>query len=137
MKNLMKLSPLMLLFVVLISACSKSPDKVLVKKDGVWTGNFTTTTSVTGQPDNVITGTEQITFKKDGTGSYVDSNNNTVNFTWTYSDAATSVTIVENGNSYTYVVTDMKAKSETWTSTASVTISGITTTITQVIKLTK
>lgn len=137
MKQIMKLSPLMLLFVVLISACSKAPNKVLVKKDGTWNAAYTTVTSQTGMPDQTVTGTSTITFEKNGNGHYVDSGS-TVNFTWSYNEAATSITLTEDtGNTYTYTVSDLKPNSETWYTEVSVTIGGIVTKISNTIKLTR
>ena len=137
MKPLKQISTVILLLTILISSCSKAPNKVLVKKDGTWNAAYTTVTTITGTAPTTVTGTSVITFDKNGSGHYVDSGN-TINFTWSYNETATSITITEDtGNTYTYIVTDLKMNSETWTSTVSITLGGIATTITNTIKLSR
>lgn len=137
MKQLKQISFLLIVCTSILASCSKAPNKVLVKKDGTWNAAYTTVTSQTGMPDQTVTGTSTITFDKNGSGHYVDSGS-TVNFTWSYNEAATSITMTEDtGNTYTYTVSDMKPNSETWYTEVSVTIGGIVTKISNTIKLTR
>ena len=93
------------------ASCSKSPDKVLPRKDGVWkaTGIYT-------QSGISLTIGATYTFKKDGTLTYQTDGQNTIEpGKWSYSDDE-SITLTETDgtNPEVYDVTEMEAKSQKW-----------------------
>ncbi len=122
---------------LLFSGCSKSPNKILPKKDGIWNGASVTIITVGGasstQPANFA-----FTFKDDGTGS-INEAGTISTFTWVYSKENKTITFTQQGalSSVVYNVSELKSKSEKWTYQTTYQLGGITYVIDQTINLTK
>lgn len=136
-KSFTKLVAFTFSIAVLFSACSKAPNKILPKKDGLWSATYSTTTSI-GINSSTQTGAWSVTFKSDGTGTITDAGV-TESFTWSYSKDNKTITFSQTGmlTPMVYTVEEMKSKSEKWTYHTTYTISGITYTIDQTVNLTK
>ena len=102
------------------ASCSKSPDKALPRKDGVW--NVTSVYTL-GTFTNTSVGVA--TFKKDGTVTWVFGNT-TETKNWSYSKDNKKITLAKNGSSEVYDVTETALKSEKWQQKT--TVAGITAT---------
>ena len=112
-----QLSLLLISIVLLFASCSKSPDKILPKKNGAWNVVITThTTSTAGYDSTTITNTIT-TFIKDGTGSYINSSGSSDSFTWSYSKDSKKITFqkdLPNEWPIVFDVTIMERKTEQW-----------------------
>lgn len=93
---------------LVLGACSKSPEKVLPRKDGKWSVSATNTTKATNETKNY---TSILDFDKDGT--VTEDNNGTVTkLNW---EATSSTVTMKYGTvSFTYEVTEKKLNSEKW-----------------------
>ncbi len=114
MKNITK-TLLAFTAILFIASCGKNPEKLLVKKDGLWTAVSTTTITGFG------TETENVEFTfKEGTGAVKDSDGDITNFTWSYDKKEERITLTETDGTDTYVfvydVSEIKKDSEKWTS---------------------
>lgn len=102
-------------FSFLFHSCSKTPDKILPKKNGKWDGVITNHTTSTGGYDTTAINTTVFTFLNDGTGSYIDLSAGGVSFTWSYSKDSKKITYQRTGHSaLVFDVTVMEKKSERW-----------------------
>ncbi|GDX52536.1 hypothetical protein LBMAG27_15830 [Bacteroidota bacterium] len=134
-KSLHKLLAIAFSLTILFSSCSKAPDKILPKKDGLWTINYSTTTTV-GTNSSVASGAYSAKFT-DGTIT-ITQGGFSVACTWSYDKKNKTVTVSYPGfPSQTYNVEEMKAKSEKWTSHTTETSGSITTTVDEIWTLTK
>jgi len=136
-KSLRNLLAITFSLSILLSACSKAPNKILPKKDGLWNANYTIINTV-GAASSTQTGALSMTFKDDGTGTVNDGTVSTA-FTWSYSKDNKTLTFTETGatTASIYTVEEMKAKSEKWTRNYTITLSGITYVTDETINLTK
>lgn len=122
MKNLIYVVFAMLVF----ASCSKSPDKVLPKKDGKW--KYTSTSAFNGGGLSfTFNSTGKMTFTDDEVTDVVETEDgsactadcSTV-YKWSYDKDDEEITLTESGNvasAAVFKVTDMEKKSETWTLT--------------------
>ena len=111
--------------IMLFSACSKNPSKVLPRKDGIWSYTVTTV-DLTG----TSTDAGKMTFTTSGVVITPSSSGGlAVTGTWSYDKTGKKLTLTIGGSSSIYSVTDYTRSKETWTSSESGT--------TETIKLTK
>ncbi|MEI7802280.1 MAG: hypothetical protein WCI97_06540 [Bacteroidota bacterium] len=136
-KSISKILAITFSIAILFSSCSKAPNKILPKKDGLWSATYTVSTTV-GSATSTQTGAWSVTFKKDGTGSVTDAGTIST-FTWSYSKDSKTLTFNEAGSitPTVFTVEEMKSKSEKWTYQTTYTLSGIVYTISETITLTK
>ena len=137
-KSILNLLAITFSLAVIFSSCSKAPNKILPKKDGLWTAVFHVVTTVGGTNTGDMTYTYAITFKSDGTASYI-SGTTTYTFTWVYDKKNKTVTTLMPGASSSQVfnVEEMTSKSEKWTYSNTSSSSGVTITIDETVNLTK
>lgn len=134
-KSLRNLLAITFSLSIILSACSKAPDKVLPKKDGLWTATYTSIETV-GGASSTQTGAWSITFSE-GTGVATELGFS-LPFTWSYDKKNKTITITFTGSSSaTYNVEEMKAKSEKWTRNYTETTGGITYNTNETFNLTK
>lgn len=98
------------------AACSKSPDKVLPKKDGTWNVSI----KIQQYPGANLTYDMTYIFKDDGTVTFqLDGQTSLKSYSWVYSRNTKKITISGLDGSYPeiYNVIEMKAKSEKWQQT--------------------
>ena len=123
-KSLQKLLAVTFSLAILLSACSKAPNKILPKKDGLWSATYTSTETV-GGASSTQTGAWSITFSE-GTG-VASELGFSAPFTWSYDKKNKTITITFSGSSSaTYNVEEMKSNSEKWTRNYTEVSSGIT-----------
>ncbi len=134
-KSIPNLLAITLSLTLFFSACSKAPNKILPKKDGLWTATYTSIETV-GGASSTQTGAWSITFSE-GTGVATELGFS-LPFTWSYDKKNKTITITFTGfSSATYNVEEMKAKSEKWTRNYTETSGGITSNTNETFNLTK
>ena len=92
------------------ASCSKSPNKVLPKKDGVWkaTGIYT-------EAGISLTVGGTYTFEKDASYTFqLDGQSMIQAGKWSYSDDEEEITLLSGTDVEVYDVTEMEAKSQKW-----------------------
>lgn len=103
----------MLAFVFIIASCSKSPTKVLPRKDGKWNVTYTETSN--GKTE---TGAGTFTFT-DTNFTLTDNalSGIAITGTWAYDKGSEKITLTIGNDATVFVVSDLKRTSETWTNT--------------------
>jgi hypothetical protein len=107
---------LVVLAATMFAACTADFDKIIVKQDGTWNVAKSTTESYT---NGVLDSTEvtendgTITFKDDMTGSYVDSDGTTGNFTWAFNEELETITITEDSFPLTFDILESSNNAQT------------------------
>ncbi len=103
------------LMAVLFSACSKSPEKVLPRKDGIWDFTYKSKLFINDNLTAEDEGSGVLTFKKDGTVTII-SNGIASEALWSATSNTVTLTITFMGQTETtvYRVTQKSRKSETW-----------------------
>lgn len=101
--------------ISLFASCAKNPEKLLVKKDGIWTATAVTTIPGLG----TYTDISEATFT-DGSGTMKDiATGDITNFTWSYDKDAEQITItMVDGSDVTVMknaVSEIEKDSEKWT----------------------
>ncbi len=110
MKKILSLLASMVAIVVLFTACSKSPDKLLDRKDGKWNAIMTSTVTYNGV---VQTNTEIATFIFDDSKvTYIDSYGDVETGTW--SATKDKVIIILDGDATAFDVITSKKKLQEW-----------------------
>jgi len=101
--------------VSLITSCAKNPEKLLVKKDGIW--NATAVTTIPGF--GTYTDANEITFTDGGGTSKDISTGDVSTFTWVYDkkNEVITITTVDGADTYVIVnkVSEVEKDSEKWT----------------------
>ncbi len=132
MKNQFLFLSLICAFALLFTSCGKNPEKTLPSKDGKWTlsGTYTTTTSITGFPNQVSSGTDTGTATFTSNSVTVTDGSNTEVYSWSYADDKITLTNSSSGV-IVFDVTSASSKKEVWhhDQTDTQTTLGITTSV--------
>lgn len=111
MKNLMKVFGFFAILALVVTSCSKSTDKILVKKDGKWD----VVTEYTEYKNGVVTETSSekgsITFSGSNF-TMVDTDGDSISGTWSATDE--KVTLSISGATILFNIVESKNKKQTW-----------------------
>ncbi|MBK8846616.1 MAG: hypothetical protein IPO27_08785 [Bacteroidetes bacterium] len=110
--------------MLVFASCSKSPDKVLPKKDGKW--KYTSTSSFNGGGISfTFNSTGKMTFTDDEVTDVIETEDGAActddcssSYKWSYDKDDEEITLTEIGTvtqALVFKVSDLERKSETWT----------------------
>lgn len=122
MKKILSLLTAMIAIAVLFTACSKSPDKVLDRKDGKWDAIITNTLTVDGtEEENEV---EMATFIfDDNKFTMISSTGESETGTW--SASKDQVTLIADGDAVVLDVLKSNKKEQEWQMTEAETYQGM------------
>ncbi len=128
MKTILKFLSLGLVFSVILSACSTSPDKILLSKNGKWNYTYKYTEIASGTVTSTETGT--LTFFDNDSVEVYESGSSEYMEYWKYHESDNLLRFGVDD----FEVTKSKSKEEIWTRTCS---SGCSTPYTEEYTLTR
>lgn len=111
MKKILSLLTTMIAIAVLFTACSKSPDKLLDRKDGKWEAVITSTTTIDGVVDDTDVEIGTFIFN-DRNVTLISSDGSSETGTW--SANKDQVTLVIDGTGLVFDVVESKKKEQEW-----------------------
>ncbi len=120
MKNSNRKKDLIVVMMVFLNAClfascSKSPEKILTERNGVWNATIISHRTSTGGYDSTSVSNTVFTFIKDGTGSYIDTSGVSQTFIWEYNKKLNTISYLKtNAHVIVFDVTVMERKTEQW-----------------------